>query len=92
MAKEELVEFEGQIVELLPEGRFRVRLESDHEILAYTAGKMKKNRIRSMVGDKVTVEMTPYDLDKGRINFRHKDVRASMPGSSQRRPPQRRFR
>jgi translation initiation factor IF-1 len=73
MAKEELVEFDGQIIELLPEGRFRVRLENDHEILAYTAGRMKKNRIRSMVGDKVTVEMTPYDMDRGRITFRHRD-------------------
>jgi len=74
MAKEELVEFDGQIVELLPEGRFRVRLETDHEILAYTAGKMRKHRIRSMVGDKVTVEMTPYDMDRGRIIFRHRDA------------------
>ena len=72
MAKEELVEFDGLITELLPEGRFRVRLENDHEILAYPAGKMKKNRIRSMVGDKVTVEMTPYDMDRGRITFRHR--------------------
>jgi translation initiation factor IF-1 len=72
MAKEEAVEFDGLITELLPEGRFRVRLENDHEILAYTAGKMKKNRIRSMVGDRVTVEMTPYDMDRGRITFRHK--------------------
>jgi len=72
MAKEELLEFDGLIVEHLPEGRFRVRLDNDHEILAYTAGKMKKHRIRSLVGDRVVVEMTPYDLDKGRIVFRHK--------------------
>lgn len=72
MAKEELIEFDGQIVELLPEGRFRVRLENDHEILAYTAGRMKKNRIRSMVGDRVVVEMTPYDMDRGRITYRHR--------------------
>jgi translation initiation factor IF-1 len=72
LAKEELIEFDGQIIELLPEGRFRVRLENDHEILAYTAGKMKKHRIRSMVGDRVTVEMTPYDMDRGRITFRHR--------------------
>jgi translation initiation factor IF-1 len=72
LAKEELVEFDGQITELLPEGRFRVRLENDHEILAYTAGRMKKNRIRSMVGDRVTVEMTPYDMDRGRITYRHR--------------------
>jgi len=72
MAKEEFLEFEGVIEELLPEGRFRVRLDNDHVILAYTAGRMKKNRIRSLVGDRVTVEMTPYDLGKGRITFRHK--------------------
>lgn len=82
MAKEELVEFEGEIVELLPEGRFRVRLENDHEILAYTAGKMKKHRIRSMVGDKVTVEMTPYDMERGRITFRHRDASARPGGPS----------
>ena len=84
MAKEDLVEFEGQITELLPEGRFRVRLENDHEILAYTAGKMKKNRIRSMVGDKVTVEMTPYDMDRGRITFRHRDATPRVGGGNQR--------
>jgi len=72
MAKEEFLEFDGVITELLPEGRFRVRLDNDHMILAYTAGRMKRNRIRSMVGDRVTVEMTPYDLEKGRITFRHK--------------------
>jgi translation initiation factor IF-1 len=88
MAKEDLVEFEGQIIELLPEGRFRVRLENDHEILAYTAGKMKKNRIRSMVGDKVTVEMTPYDMDRGRITYRHRDAAPRIGGSQ--RPTYRR--
>ncbi len=81
MAKEELVEFEGQITELLPEGRFRVRLENDHEVLAYTAGRMKKNRIRSMVGDKVTVEMSPYDFDRGRITYRHRDVGPRVGGT-----------
>ena len=81
MAKEELIEFEGQITELLPEGRFRVKLENEHEILAYTAGKMKKHRIRSMVGDRVTVEMTPYDLEKGRITFRHKTEGARPAGA-----------
>jgi translation initiation factor IF-1 len=81
MAKEEALEFEGQIIELLPEGRFRVRLENNHEILAYTAGKMKKNRIRSMVGDRVTVEMTPYDLERGRITFRHRDTAPRVGGT-----------
>jgi translation initiation factor IF-1 len=89
MAKEDLVEFDGQIIELLPEGRFRVRLENDHEILAYTAGKMKKNRIRSMVGDRVTVEMTPYDMDRGRITYRHKPEGARV-GSGPPRPQYRR--
>jgi translation initiation factor IF-1 len=81
MAKEEPVEFDGTITELLPEGRFRVRLENDHEILAYTAGKMRKHRIRAMVGDRVTVEMTPYDMDRGRITYRHRSdaARAGAP-------------
>jgi translation initiation factor IF-1 len=70
MAKEELLTLEGLIDEILPDGRFRVVLENDHRIVAYTAGKMRKFRIRSVVGDKVRVEMTPYDLDKGRIVFR----------------------
>ena len=72
MAREEMMELEGLVIELLPEGRFRVQLENDHVLLAYTAGKMRKHRIRTLVGDRVTVEMTPYDLTKGRIIFRHK--------------------
>jgi translation initiation factor IF-1 len=92
LAKEDLIEFDGVVIELLPDARFRVRLDNGHETLAYTSGKMKKNRIRILAGDRVTVEMTPYDLDKGRINFRHKDTRAPTPGGGQRRPPQRRFR
>lgn len=63
---------EGVVSEIFPDGRFRVRLENDHEIIAYTAGKMRKFRIRSIVGDRVHVEMTPYDLEKGRIVFREK--------------------
>jgi translation initiation factor IF-1 len=89
LAKEDLVEFDGQIIELLPEGRFRVKLENDHEILAYTAGRMKKNRIRSMVGDRVTVEMTPYDMDRGRITYRHKPE-GSRPAGAPARPQFRR--
>jgi len=73
MSKEELLEFTGFVVEKLPNAMFRVKLENDHEILAHTAGKMRKFRIRVMVGDKVDIEMTPYDLTKGRITFRHKD-------------------
>ncbi len=72
MAKEELIEFNGTVAELLPNAMFRVKLENDHEILAHTAGKMRKHRIRVLVGDRVTVEMTPYDLTKGRITFRFK--------------------
>ena len=72
MAKEELLEFRGKVVELLPNACFRVLLENGHEIIAYTSGKMRKNRIRVLAGDDVTVEMTPYDLSKGRVILRHK--------------------
>ncbi|WP_321396683.1 translation initiation factor IF-1 [Emcibacter sp.] len=72
MAKEDLLEMNGTVVELLPNAMFRVKLENDHEILAHTAGKMRKNRIRVLAGDQVTVEMTPYDLSKGRITYRFK--------------------
>ncbi len=72
MAKDELIEFSGKIIELLPNAMFRVELENGHVILGHTAGNMRRNRIRVLVGDKVTVEMTPYDLTKGRITFRHK--------------------
>ena len=72
MAKEELLEMRGTVVELLPNAMFRVKLENDHEILGHTAGKMRKNRIRVLVGDDVLVELTPYDLTKGRITYRFK--------------------
>lgn len=72
MSKEDLIEFTGTVEELLPNATFRVRLENDHVIIAHTSGKMRKNRIRVLVGDQVTVEMTPYDLTKGRITFRQK--------------------
>jgi translation initiation factor IF-1 len=85
VAKEDLIEFDGTVIELLPDARFRVRLDNGHETLAYSSGKMKKNRIRILTGDRVTVEMTPYDLTKGRINFRHKDERAA-PMSAPSRP------
>jgi translation initiation factor IF-1 len=91
MAKEELITFEGEITDILPDARFRVRLESGHEIVAYTAGKMKRNRIKTLAGDRVTVEMSPYDLDKGRLIYRHKDsgaVGGPRPGA--RRPQFRR--
>lgn len=72
MVKEEVLQFTGTVSEALPNATFRVMLENGHEILAHTSGKMRKFRIRVMVGDKVEVEMTPYDLTKGRIAFRHK--------------------
>ena len=72
MAKDELMEFTGTVKELLPNAMFRVLLDNIHEIIAHTAGKMRKFRIRVLAGDRVTVEMTPYDLTKGRITFRHK--------------------
>ena len=72
MAKEELIEMRGTVRELLPNAMFRVELENGHEILGHTAGKMRKNRIRVLAGDKVLVEMTPYDLTKGRITYRFK--------------------
>lgn len=72
MAKEDLIEFKGTVTEVLPNAMFRVKLENDHIVLAHTAGKMRKNRIRVLEGDIVVVEMTPYDLSKGRIIFREK--------------------
>lgn len=72
MSKEDLLEFEGVVSEILPNAMFRVKLDNGHEVLAHTSGKMRKNRIRVLAGDKVNVEMTPYDLTKGRITFRHK--------------------
>jgi translation initiation factor IF-1 len=88
LAKEEFLEFEGVVAEALPDGRFRVRLENGHEIIAYTAGRMRKGRIRTLAGDRVTVEMTTYDLTKGRLTYRHKDQNAApSPGGGNRRPP-----
>jgi translation initiation factor IF-1 len=72
MAKEDLLELQGEVTEVLPDSRYRVKLENGHETLAYSSGRMKKNRIRILQGDRVTVEMTPYDLSKGRITYRHK--------------------
>ena len=72
MPKEGTIEFQGVVLELLPNAMFKVKLENDHEILAHSSGKMRKNRIRVLAGDKDTVEMTPYDLTKGRITFRWK--------------------
>jgi translation initiation factor IF-1 len=85
LAKEELLEMQGVVNDVLPDTRFRVTLENGHELVAYTCGKMKKNHIRILVGDKVTLELSPYDLSKGRITFRHIENRGT--GSA---PPQRR--
>mgnify|MGYP001044054347 CR=1 FL=1 len=71
MAKEELIEMNGTVHEVLPDARYRVQLENGHELVAYTAGKMRKHHIRIIAGDSVTLELSPYDLGKGRITFRH---------------------
>jgi translation initiation factor IF-1 len=77
MAKEELIEMRGKVAEVLPDSRYRVVLENGHELVAYSGGKMRKNHIRIIAGDDVTLEMSPYDLSKGRIMFRHLPERRS---------------
>ena len=84
MAKEELMTLEGKIDEILPDGRFGVTLDNGHRIIAYTAGKMRRHRIRSVVGDRVHLEMTPYDLTKGRIIYRERTP-GQGPGGVRRR-------
>lgn len=81
MAKEEMVEFEGVVNEVLPNTIFRVQLTNGHEITAYASGKMRKHRIRILAGDRVTLEMSPYDMTKGRISFRHKEDQPVTPAS-----------
>ena len=78
MAKEELIEMQGVVTDVLPDSRFRVTLDNGHELVAYTGGKMRKNHIRILAGDKVSLELSPYDLSKGRIMFRHIAGRAPM--------------
>lgn len=85
MAKEELLEMQGVVHDVLPDTRFRVTLENGHELIAYTSGKMKKNHIRILVGDKVTLELSPYDLSKGRITFRHIETRGTAAAPPRRR-------
>jgi translation initiation factor IF-1 len=82
MAKQEAIEIEGVVTEVLPDHNFRVQLENDHTVLAYASGKMAKYRIRVLVGDRVTLHVSPYDLDRGRIVYRH---RAGGPKTAQRR-------
>ena len=79
MAKEELIEVNGVVEEVLPDSRFRVKLENGHQLGAYTGGKMRKHHIRILAGDRVSLELSPYDLSKGRITFRHLDRGGSPP-------------
>ncbi len=79
MAKEELIEMRGKVNEVLPDSRFRVTLENGHELIAYTGGKMRKHHIRIIAGDDVSLELSPYDLTKGRIMFRHIAGRSGPP-------------
>ncbi|GAA3983767.1 translation initiation factor IF-1 [Comamonas faecalis] len=83
MAKEELIEMQGKVNEILPDARYRVTLENGHELIAYTGGKMRKHRIKVLAGDRVTLEMSPYDLNKGRITFRHIEQRSGTPRPGQ---------
>jgi translation initiation factor IF-1 len=76
LAKEEHLEMNGVVREVLPDSRFRVTLDNGHELIAYSAGKMRKHHIRILAGDKVSLELSPYDLTKGRITFRHIESRA----------------
>lgn len=85
MAKEELIEMAGVVQEVLPDSRFLVEMENGHSIVAYTAGKMRKHHIRILAGDKVTLELSPYDLTKGRITFRHIEGRGPGPVGGNRR-------
>ena len=83
MAKEELIAMDGKVQEVLPDSRFRVTLENGHSLVAYTSGRMRKHHIRILAGDRVSLELSPYDLSKGRITFRHIEGRG--PGPSPRR-------
>jgi translation initiation factor IF-1 len=83
MAKEEHIEMNGVVSEVLPDSRFRVTLDNGHQLIAYSAGKMRKHHIRILAGDKVSLELSPYDLSKGRITFRHIEGRG--PAAPQRR-------
>lgn len=86
MAKEELLEMNGVVTEVLPDSRFLVTLENGHNLVAYSAGKMRKHHIRILAGDKVSLELSPYDLSKGRITYRHIEGRGPGPSAA----PQRR--
>jgi len=85
MAKEELIEMNGVVMEVLPDSRYRVTLDNGHNLVAYSAGKMRKHHIRILAGDKVSLEMSPYDLSKGRITFRHLENRGAPAAAPRRR-------
>ena len=85
MAKEELIEMQGKVNEVLPDARYRVTLDNGHQLIAYTGGKMRKHRIRILAGDLVTLEMSPYDLNKGRVTFRHIENRTRTAPTARRR-------
>lgn len=85
MAKEDLLEMMGLVNEVLPDSRFRVGLENGHELIAYTSGKMRQHHIRILAGDKVSVELSPYDFSKGRITFRHLEKRGPVASSQPRK-------
>jgi translation initiation factor IF-1 len=85
MAKEELIEMQGVVDEVLPDSRYRVKLENGHQLVAYAAGRMKKHHIRILAGDNVSLELSPYDLSKGRITFRHLERRGPPPMAQQQR-------
>ena len=87
MSKEDSIEVTGTVVEKFPSGLFSVQLDQERTVLAHLAGKLRRNRIRVLAGDRVTIEMSPYDLEKGRLIFRHKDERPSNPGASRGAPP-----
>lgn len=87
MSKEELIEMQGKVDEVLPDSRFRVTLENGHQLVAYAGGKMRKHRIRVLAGDRVSLELSPYDLTKGRLTFRHIEARSGS--APVRRPPSR---
>ena len=79
MSKEELIEMRGKVDEVLPDSRYRVTLENGHQLVAYTGGKMRRHNIRVIAGDAVSLELSPYDLTKGRITFRHLERRGPPP-------------
>ena len=85
MAKEDLIEMSGVVLEVLPDARYRVKLDNGHELIAYTNGKMRKHHIRILAGDTVSLELSPYDLTKGRITFRHIEGRPTTPAANQSR-------